>query len=131
LQLLLQLFRHRTSCEEPRTTHSGMQPTWQAHGIKPHLANSFELSTNKRFVDKVQDGVGLSLHRLNKDGVLSVDENSPIQAPDHTQPGLPLKVGSVHPRRVNAKSALEYGGNPPQIRRISTDPSYPASPPWP
>lgn len=74
-------------------SHTSVQRIWQAHGLKPHLVKTFKLSTDKHFVEKVQDVVGLYLDPPDKALVLAVDEKSQIQALDRTQPGLPLKKG--------------------------------------
>src|ERR687890_2580098 len=74
-------------------SHTSVQRIWHAHGLKPHLVKTFKLSTDKRFVEKVQDVVGLYLDPPDKALVLAVDEKSQIQALDRTQPGLPLKPG--------------------------------------
>src|SRR5215217_1681605 len=74
-------------------SHTSVQRIWHAHGLKPHLIKTFKLSTDKRFVEKVQDVVGLYLDPPDKALVLAVDEKSQIQALDRTQPGLPLKKG--------------------------------------
>ena len=66
---------------------------WKQHGLKPHLIRSFKLSRDPRFVDKLQDVVGLYLSPPEHALVLSVDEKSQIQALDRTQPGLPMKRG--------------------------------------
>ena len=72
---------------------SSVQRIWAAHGLKPHLTKTFKLSNDKRFVEKVQDIVGLYLDPPDKALVLCVDEKSQIQALDRTQPGLPMKKG--------------------------------------
>jgi transposase len=72
---------------------SSVQRIWQAHDLKPHLTKTFKLSNDKRFVEKVEDVVGLYLDPPDKALVLAVDEKSQIQALDRTQPGLPLKKG--------------------------------------
>ena len=74
-------------------SRSSVQRIWQAHGLKPHLVKTFKLSTDKHFVAKVQDVVGLYLDPPDKALVLAVDEKGQIQALDRTQPGLPLKKG--------------------------------------
>lgn len=74
-------------------SHTSVQRIWAAHGLKPHLTRTFKLSNDKRFVEKVQDVVGLYLSPPDKALVLSVDEKSQIQALDRTQPGLPMKKG--------------------------------------
>lgn len=77
---------------------SGVSPAtvrriWKAHGLKPHLARTFKLSHDPRFLEKLEDIVGLYLSPPEHALVLSCDEKSQIQALDRTQPGLPLKKG--------------------------------------
>jgi len=66
---------------------------WDAHGLQPHRVETFKLSKDKRFVEKLTDVVGLYLNPPNKAVVLCVDEKSQVQALDRTQPGLPMKKG--------------------------------------
>jgi transposase len=66
---------------------------WQEHGLRPHRIKSFKLSNDKRFVEKLDDIVGLYLSPPEHAIVLSCDEKSQIQALDRTQPSLPLKKG--------------------------------------
>src|SRR5580658_6473425 len=66
---------------------------WDAHGLQPHRVETFKLSKDKRFVEKLTDVVGLYLNPPNKALVLCVDEKSQVQALDRTQPGLPMKKG--------------------------------------
>jgi len=66
---------------------------WHAHGLKPHLIETFKVSKDKQFAEKVEDIVGLYLNPPEHAIVLCVDEKSQIQALDRTQPGLPLKKG--------------------------------------
>ena len=68
---------------------------WREHGLKPHRVKSFKLSNDKRFVEKLDDIVGLYLSPPEHAIVLSCDEKSQIQALDRTQPSLPLKKGRV------------------------------------
>ncbi len=70
---------------------------WRAFGLKPHRQDTFKLSTDPYFVEKVRDVVGLYMNPPDKAVVLSVDEKSQVQALDRTQPLLPLGVG--HPER--------------------------------
>ena len=70
-----------------------VQRIWKAHGLQPHRVETFKLSRDKRFVDKLRDVVGLYLNPPEHALVLSIDEKSQIQALDRTQPGLPLKKG--------------------------------------
>lgn len=66
---------------------------WKEHGLKPHLVETFKLSNDPRFVEKLKDIVGLYLNPPEHAIVLSCDEKSQIQALDRTQPSLPLKPG--------------------------------------
>jgi hypothetical protein len=61
------------------------------HGLKPHLTRTFKLSKDKRFIEKLEDVVGLYLNPPENAIVLSCYEKSQMQALDRTQPGLPMK----------------------------------------
>lgn len=66
---------------------------WQAYGLQPHRVESFKLSTDPRFAEKVRDVVGLYLRPPDRALVLSVDEKSQIQALERTAPVVPLDPG--------------------------------------
>jgi transposase len=66
---------------------------WRTFGLKPHLTDSFKLSTDPLFVDKVVDIVGLYHHPPERAVVLCVDEKSQIQALDRSQPVLAMMPG--------------------------------------
>lgn len=66
---------------------------WRNFGLKPHLADTFKLSTDPLFVDKVVDVVGLYHNPPERAVVLCVDEKSQIQALDRSQPVLPMMPG--------------------------------------
>jgi transposase len=70
-----------------------VQRIWDAHNLKPWRVETFKLSNDKRFLEKLTDVVGLYLHPPEKAIVLCVDEKSQIQALDRTQPSLPIKPG--------------------------------------
>jgi len=72
---------------------SSVQRIWRAHGLQPHRARQFKLSTDPMFVDKLRDVVGLYVDPPAHAIVLSFDEKTQIQALDRTQPGLPMKKG--------------------------------------
>jgi len=74
-------------------SHSTVQRIWDMNGLQPHRIETFKLSRDKRFVEKLTDVVGLYLDPPDRAVVLCVDEKSQIQALDRTQPGLPLKKG--------------------------------------
>ncbi|HEX9772401.1 MAG TPA: IS630 family transposase, partial [Steroidobacteraceae bacterium] len=73
---------------------------WRAFGLQPHRAETFKLSTDPLFIDKVRDIVGLYLNPPDRALVLCVDEKSQIQALDRTQPILPMMPG-VPERRTH------------------------------
>ncbi|WP_079144251.1 IS630 family transposase [Streptomyces agglomeratus] len=66
---------------------------WKRFDLKPHLQDSFKLSTDPQFVDKVVDVVGLYHNPPERAVVLCVDEKSQIQALDRSQPVLPMMPG--------------------------------------
>ena len=66
---------------------------WRANGLKPHVVRSFKISRDPRFVEKLEDIVGLYMSPPEHALVLCCDEKSQVQALDRTQPGLPLKKG--------------------------------------
>jgi transposase len=77
---------------------SGLAPStihqiWHEHRLKPHRVETFKLSNDPHFVEKVRDIVALYVNPPERALVLSVDEKSQIQALDRTQPGLPMKRG--------------------------------------
>jgi transposase len=71
---------------------------WHAFGLQPHRTETFKLSTDPLFVEKVRDVVGLYLNPPDKALVLCVDEKSQVQALDRTQPLLPLRPGQAERR---------------------------------
>src|SRR5436309_2819031 len=83
----------RTMAEVQDISPATVQRIWKAHGLQPHRVETFKLSRDKRFVEKLRDVVGLYLNPPEHALVLSLDEKSQIQALDRTQPGLPLKKG--------------------------------------
>ena len=99
----------RATCEDtpPGATHwscrsmakaQGVSPAtvqriWSQLGLKPHQVDSFKVSNDPAFEDKLVDVVGLYLDPPDKAVVLCMDEKSQIQALDRTQPSLPMKKG--------------------------------------
>ena len=74
-------------------SHTTVQKIWAARGLKPHRVETFKLSKDPRFEEKLADVVGLYLNPPERAIVLSMDEKSQIQALDRTQPSLPMKPG--------------------------------------
>ena len=83
----------RSLAEHLGTNASTVARIWRAHGLKPHRVESFKLSNDPHFVEKLEDIVGLYLNPPEHALVLCCDEKTQIQALDRTQPGLPLKRG--------------------------------------
>jgi transposase len=83
----------RTMAAEMGVSEATVRRIWHAHGLKPHLVESFKISKDKHFAEKLEDVVGLYLNPPEHAIVMCVDEKSQIQALDRTQPGLPLKKG--------------------------------------
>ena len=83
----------RSMAREMGMSQTAVTRIWHAFGLQPHRQETFKLSTDPLFVDKVRDIVGLYLDPPTKALVLCVDEKSQIQALDRTQPILPLAPG--------------------------------------
>jgi transposase len=66
---------------------------WRTFGLQPHRTETFQLSTDPLFVEKVRDVVGLYVSPPQNALVLCVDEKSQIQALERSQPVLPLSPG--------------------------------------
>src|SRR4051795_2227769 len=79
-------------------SQSAIVRVWHAFGLKPHLSETFKLSTDPYFVEKVRDVVGLYMSPPENAIVLSVDEKSQVQALDRTQPLLPMTPGQAERR---------------------------------
>ena len=79
-------------------SQSAISRIWRAFGLKPHLTESFKLSPDPLFIEKVRDIVGLYLNPPDAAMVLCVDEKSQIQALDRTSPVLPLLPGTPQRR---------------------------------
>jgi transposase len=83
----------RTMAAETGFSHTTIRRMWNAFGLQPHRSETFKLSSDPLFVDKVRDIVGLYLNPPSRALVLSVDEKSQIQALDREQPVLPMMPG--------------------------------------
>ena len=91
----------RSMAAETGFSHSTIRRMWVAFGLQPHRSQTFKLSNDPLFVDKVRDIVGLYLSPPSRALVLSVDEKSQIQALDREQPVLPMMPG-VPERRTHS-----------------------------
>ena len=88
----------RSMAEKTGVSHTTVHRIWSAFSLKPHRSETFKLSTDPLFVDKVQDIVGLYMAPPDRAVVLCVDEKSQIQALDRTQPVLPMAPGAAERR---------------------------------
>ena len=111
-----QVITQATKPPKPRTRWSvrtmaakvGISPDsvhriWQANDIKPHLVETFKVSTDEHFEEKFWDVIGLYLDPPERALVLCCDEKSQCQALERTQPGLPLGVGEIRTRTHDYK----------------------------
>ena len=83
----------RTLAAVAGVSDTTVQRVWTAHGLKPHRIKRFKVSRDPKFVEKLEDIVGLYLSPPEHALVLCCDEKSQVQALDRTQPGLPMKPG--------------------------------------
>ena len=84
----------RSMAAEAGLTQNAILRIWQAFGLQPHRSETFKLSKDPLFVDKIHDVVGLYLNPPERAVVLCVDEKSQIQALDRTAPILPMLPGT-------------------------------------
>ena len=90
----------RSMAKATGMSQSAVSRIWRAFGLKPHQTESFKLSPDPLFIDKVRDIVGLYLNPPEAAVVLCLDEKSQIQALDRSAPVLPLMPG-VPERRTH------------------------------
>jgi transposase len=83
----------RTMAAAVGISEASVRRIWRVHGLKPHLLETFKVSKDPQFAEKLEAVVGLYLNPPEHALVLCCDEKSQIQALDRTQPGLPLKKG--------------------------------------
>ena len=93
----------RTMAKEFGHAPSTVHNIWRAFGLQPHRSETFRLSSDPLFVEKVRDIVGLYLSPPERALVLCVDEKSQVQALDRTQPLLPMRPGQVERRTHDYK----------------------------
>ena len=80
----------RSMARSEGMSQSAVSRIWRAFGLKPHIIQTWKLSTDPQFIDKVRDVVGLYMSPPENALVLCVDEKSQIQALDRTAPCLPM-----------------------------------------
>jgi len=83
----------RTMARAAGVSKASVARIWQQHGLKPHRVETFKLSRDPQFAEKLEAIVGLYLNPPEHALVLCCDEKSQMQALDRTQPSLPLKRG--------------------------------------
>jgi transposase len=83
----------KSMAERSGLSKSTIGRIWRDFGLKPHLAETFKLSTDPLFIEKTVDVVGLYHNPPERAVVLCVDEKSQIQALDRSQPVLPMMPG--------------------------------------
>jgi len=88
----------RSMAKECGLSQSAICRIWRAFALQPHRTETFKLSKDPLFIEKVRDIVGLYLNPPDRALVLCVDEKAQIQALDRTQPLLPMRPGQVERR---------------------------------
>jgi transposase len=88
----------RSMAQASGLSHMSIQRIWKAFGLEPHRSETFKLSSDPQFVEKVRDIVGLYLDPPERALVLCVDEKTQIQALDRSQPVLPMRPGQAERR---------------------------------
>ena len=93
----------RTMAQKLGMSQSTVSRIWRAFGLKPHRSETFQLSSDPYFIEKVRDVVGLYLSPPANALVLSVDEKSHIQALNRTEPLLPMRPGQAERKTFEYK----------------------------
>jgi transposase len=88
----------RSLAKQAGLSRSTVGRIWRAFALQPHRSETFKLSKDPLFIDKVRDIVGLYMDPPDRALVLCVDEKSQIQALNRTQPLLPMRPGQVERR---------------------------------
>ena len=88
----------RSMADASGMSQTAVQRIWRAFALQPHRTETFKLSRDPLFIEKVRDVVGLYLSPPERAIVLCVDEKSQIQALDRTQPLLPMRPGQAERR---------------------------------
>ena len=88
----------RSLAHESGLTQTAVSRIWRAFALQPHRTETFKLSKDPQFIEKVRDIVGLYMNPPQKALVLCVDEKSQIQALDRTQPIFPMRPGQAERR---------------------------------
>jgi transposase len=83
----------RSMAKRAGMSQTAVSRIWRAFGLRPHRAETFKLSSDPAFVDKVRDVVGLYLDPPDRALVLCVDEKPQIQARQGTAPAFPMRPG--------------------------------------
>ena len=95
----------RSMAKAQNISRMAVQRIWKTCELKPHVLETFKLSKDPRFVEKLIDVVGLYLDPPDRALVLCIDEKSQIQALERTQPLLPLRPG------IPARQTHDYKRN--------------------
>jgi transposase len=93
----------RSMAQVSGLSQSAISRIWRAFALEPHRSETFKLSSDPLFIEKVRDIVGLYLNPPERAVVLCVDEKSQIQALDRTQPLLPMRPGQPERRTHDYK----------------------------
>lgn len=88
----------RSMAERCGMSQSAVSRIWRAFALQPHRSETFKLSRDPLFIEKVRDIVGLYMSPPDKALVLCVDEKSEVQALDRTAPLLPMRPGQIERR---------------------------------
>jgi len=100
----------RSLAKRAGMSQSAISRIWRAFALQPHRTETFKLSKDPLFIEKVRDIVGLYMSPPDKALVLCVDEKSEVQALDRTAPLLPMRPGQIerrtHDYRRNGTTSL-------------------------
>ena len=88
----------RSMARRTGLSQSAISRIWRAFALQPHRSETFKLSSDPLFIEKVRDIVGLYLNPPERAAVLCVDEKTQVQALDRSAPLLPMRPGQIERR---------------------------------
>jgi hypothetical protein len=110
----------RSLATHPNISHVTVARIWKDHELKPWKTDTFKVSMDPRFEEKLIDVVGLYMNPPKRAVVFSFDEKTQVQALDHIQPSLPMKKGlgaTVTPRLQSPRNDRPVRGDERSDRR--------------
>jgi transposase len=110
----------RAMAKRSGLSQTAVSRIWRAFALRPHRVETFKLSKDPLFIEKVRDIVGLYLHPPDRALVLCVDEKAQIQALDRSQPVLPMRPAKTVGRPLATSGSSQSGTGGSRTSLVTT-----------